>query len=275
MTTESPTDNASGNASKCAPPEASPVLRFLAVLGFLTRLAPGRVLSEADMRRSMFHMPLCGLALGLAVAAPTTALLWAGPLTGKPLVLAWLAVLLSAWFTRGLHLDGLADICDGAAAHVNPERFWSILKDSRVGTFGAAAVALFFLGQATLLGEALRGQPPLWAGCTVAWAILFGRMCGVLFGAAHRGLLRPGLGGLFLAGANPTAVLWALALTLGPGLWLWPAATLAAVLCAGLLCLPLSRLGRAVGGINGDFLGASILLGETAAALAMALFPLA
>ena len=271
MSTESPTDNTSGSCQA----KASPLLRFLAVLGFLTRLAPARLLTEADMRRSMFHLPLCGLTLGLAVAAPTTALLWAGPLTGKPMVLAWLAVLLSAWFTRGLHLDGLADICDGAAAHVNSERFWNILKDSRVGTFGAAAVALFFLGQAVLLGEALRGQSPLLAGCTLAWAILFGRMCGVLFGAAHRGLIRPGLGGLFLAGAGPTAVLWALALSLGPGLWLWPAATLAAILCAGLLCLPLSRLGRAVGGINGDFLGASILLGETAAALALALFPLA
>lgn len=251
----------------------SPLGRFLGVLGFLTRLYPGRMIPEADMRRSMFHMPLCGLALGLAVAAPLTALHWAGPLAGKPLVQAWLAVTLSAWLTRGLHLDGLSDICDGAAAHVNPERFWTIVKDSRVGTFGAAGVCLYLLGQVALLSSALQGRDAVTAALAMAWVIFFGRVCGVLFGFAHRRLIRPGLGGLFLAGATQGCAAWAAALALGLG-WacVGPVATLASLLGALMFGYPLSRLAQAVGGVNGDFLGAAILLGETAAALSLALF---
>jgi len=233
------------------------------------------------MRRSLFHMPLCGLTLGLAIAAPLSGLHWAGPLAGKPLAYAWLAVTLSAWLTRGLHLDGLSDICDGAAAHVNPERFWTIVKDSRVGTFGAAGVCLYVLGQVALLSEALRGREPLTAALAIIWVVCFGRVCGVLFGFAHRRLIRPGLGGLFLAGATPLCAAWAIAVALGVALVLnFQCATpYSGLLAAGascittlLLLIPLSRLGQAVGGINGDFLGAAILLGETAAALSLALF---
>jgi adenosylcobinamide-GDP ribazoletransferase len=237
----------------------------------LTRLAPARIMPEADMRRSMFHLPLCGLVLGLAVGLLLVLLRFWGLGQSSPLALGWLAALGLAWGTRGLHLDGLSDICDGAAAHVDPERFWAITKDSRVGTFGAAAVALFLLGQVALLSESLRAADlPRMLGI-LAWVPTFGRACGVLFGCAHRGLIRPGLGGLFLAGATPGAAAWALCLAVGGGLWLGPVATGLAVAGALLLLAPLSRLGRSVGGVNGDFLGASILLGETAAALALAL----
>lgn len=252
-------------------PGNGPAARLLATLGFLTRLAPARVLPEADMRRAMFHLPVCGLLLGLAVAAPLAGLHALGLAQGKALLLAFLATLLFAWLTRGLHLDGLADICDGAASHVDPERFWTILKDSRSGAFGVAAMALFLMGQVVLLAEALRGADTLRLILVLAWVPLFGRGCGVLFGYAHRALTRPGLGGLFLSGATVPAVLWAALLALALGLVLDPLASALAALCAGLLLLPLSRLGRSVGGVNGDFLGAAILLGETAAALALAL----
>ncbi len=262
-------------ADACAPAagavKTGPLGRFLATLGFLTRLAPARVLPEGDMRRAMFHLPLCGLVLGLAVGAPLCALHWLGLLQGKALATAFLATLGYAWLTRGLHLDGLSDICDGAASHVQPERFWTILKDSRAGAFGAAAMALFLIGQVALLAEALRGADAARLALVLAWVPLFGRGCGVLFGYAHRTLTRPGLGGLFLSGATVPALLWAAALALALGLALDPLASALAAGWAALFLLPLSRLGRRVGGVNGDFLGAAILLGETAAALALAL----
>ena len=237
--------------------------RFLATLGFLSRLAPARVMPEADMRRAMFHLPLCGLVIGAVTAAPA----FFGLFAGQPLVQAWVAVLFSAYLTRGLHLDGLSDVLDGAAAHVNPERFWTIVKDSRCGTFGVAAVALFLLGQTVLFSEILRTRPA-W---TLIWVFVFGRACGVVFGWLTRRLARPGLGGLFLSGASPAAVLWALALALGPMVWFAPLATGCAVLAALVLLTPLYRLCRAVGGVNGDFLGAAILLGELSAAAGLAL----
>ena len=277
--------------------------RFLATLGFLSRLAPARVLCEADMRRSMFHLPLCGLVIGLCACAPVLA----GLLQGMPLAQAWLIVMLSAWMTRGLHLDGLADVMDGAGQHLNPERFWVIIKDSRSGTFGVAALVLALLGQTVLFAEILRARPD-WGAFALPWVFVFGRACAVGFGRAHRAIIRPGLGGLFLAGATVPAVAWAFGLTLflavllaalpahvptlaagfppalasGAGLAASPAllpapwAVLGFPVLAALAALwPLHRLARAVGGINGDFLGAAIVLGETAAAagLALALCP--
>ncbi len=237
--------------------------RFLATLGFLSRLAPARVLPEDSLRRAMFHLPLSGLVIGAVIAAPAALGLFAG----RPLIQAWLAVLLLAWVTRGLHLDGLSDVADGAAAHVEPERFWAIVKDSRCGAFGVAALVLALGGQGVLLSEMLRAGD-WWA---VIWAVVFGRACAVVFGWTTRGYARPGLGGLFLAGANAPAALWALAAALAPALWLRPFAALWAVAAALILLTPLRRLVSAVGGVNGDFLGAAIILGEISAGLGYAL----
>jgi len=240
-----------------------PVRRFLATLGFLSRLTRGRLMDEADMRRSMFHLPLCGLVIGAFACAPALAGLFAGRFQAQ----AFLCVALSVWLTRGLHLDGLSDVLDGSAAHVNPERFWAIVKDSRCGAFGVAGVALLLIGQTTFFAEVLR-DGPAWA---LVWVFVFGRACGVIFGWVGKPLVRPGLGGLFLAGADAWAVAWALALGLGPALWLWPWAASCAALCALVLLTPLYRLAKAVAGLNGDFLGAAILLGESAAALGLVL----
>jgi len=237
--------------------------RFLATLGFLSRLAPARVLPEGDLRRMMFHLPLCGLAIGAVIAAPAAL----GLFSGRPQVQAWLAVAGLAWVTRGLHLDGLADVADGAAAHVEPERFWTIIKDSRSGAFGVAALVLALGGQGVLFAEMLRtGQ--WWA---VVWAVAFGRACAVVFGLSARAYVRPGLGGLFLAGATLPAAAWAVAAALAPALWLRPLAAAYALAAALVLLTPLRRLVTAVGGVNGDFLGAAITLGEISAGLGFAL----
>lgn len=240
-----------------------PFRRYFATLAFLTRLAPPRIMPEGDMRRSMFHLPLCGLALGLVVAAPA----WAGLFEGRPALQGWLCLALALWLTRGLHLDGLCDILDAAAAHVEPERFWMIVKDSRCGTFAVGGAVIALGGQGLLYAEVLRSQP---AWC-LAWVFVAGRSCAVIFGWRHRDLVRPGLGGLFLSGADWRAACWALAAALGPALWLRPLAAAWALGGALVLLIPLSRLARAVGGVNGDFLGAAIMLGETAAAAGLVL----
>jgi adenosylcobinamide-GDP ribazoletransferase len=248
--------------------------RFLTTLGFLSRLAPARVMDEADLRKCMFHLPLCGLVIGTAACAPALAGLFAG----SPLVQAWLCVLLSAWLTRGLHLDGLADVMDGAGQHLNPERFWAIIKDSRSGTFGVAALVLALLGQTALIAEILRARPDGGA-LALPWVFVFGRACAVVFGRVHRRLIRPGLGGLFLSGATLPAVAWAVCFACGlptvlalalPAAEIVPALGFA-VLASLAALLPLHRLGKAVGGVNGDFLGAAIMLGETAALAGLAL----
>lgn len=237
--------------------------RFLATLGFLSRLAPARVLPEDDLKRAMFHLPLCGLVIGAFAAAPAAL----GLLTGRPLLQAWLTVGLLGWLTRGLHLDGLSDVADAAASHVEPERFWTIIKDSRCGAFGVAALVLALSGQILLFSEMLR-TGAWWA---VIWAAVFGRACAVIFGLTARSHARPGLGGLFLAGAKLPAAAWAIVAACAPALWLRPFAALWAVAAALVLLTPLRRLVSAAQGVNGDFLGAAITLGEIAAGLGYAL----
>jgi len=255
--------------------------RLLFTLGFLSRLAPARVVPDADLRRSMFHLPLCGLVIGLVVGlvvglaavapAGLAAFTKQGLLADRPQVQAWLAVALLAWVTRGLHLDGLADVADAAAAHVQPERFWTIIKDSRCGTFGVAALVLALGGQGVLFAEMLRSGPWWASALALAWTLVFGRSCAVVFGLSARAHVRPGLGGLFLSGATWPAAVWAVALALGPLLWFKPLAALYAVALALVALAPLRRLVSAVDGVNGDFLGAAITLGELCAALGFVL----
>ena len=65
-----------------------------------------------------------------------------------PLTAALLVVLLLL-LTRGLHIDGLMDVCDGLFGGTTPERRMEIMRDSRVGAFavaGAAGVLLLKYG---------------------------------------------------------------------------------------------------------------------------------
>ncbi|MGE4551705.1 MAG: adenosylcobinamide-GDP ribazoletransferase, partial [Desulfovibrionaceae bacterium] len=181
---------------------------------------------------------------------------------------AWLLVAGLAWLTRGLHLDGLADVLDGSAAHAEPERFWRIVKDSHIGAFGVIGMVLALLGQATLLtdclGRHLYGALP--------FALAAGRCAAVVLACLRRSLARPGLGGLFLAQATPGRTILVSAATLAAGLLLTsPAATALAALLAAAPLAALARLATRVQGCNGDFLGAAITTAELTTLLAITL----
>ncbi len=118
-------------------------------LSFLTCLPidPG-VVATADMRRAAAFFPFAGLVLGVIVACFG----WVGLLLGVPdLVLAVMVTGLLAWLTRGLHLDGVADLADGFGGSLEPSRRLEIMKDSATGSFGVAAlIVLLFLKTAAL-----------------------------------------------------------------------------------------------------------------------------
>ena len=94
-----------------------------------------------DSGRAAGWYPLVGLIIGLLVAAVWTVSSWVFP----PLVCAGLT--LAAWIllTGGLHLDGLADCCDGLFHASNPERRLQIMKDPHLGAFGAMGLVLTLL----------------------------------------------------------------------------------------------------------------------------------
>jgi len=239
-------------------------MRFFDTLGFLTRLAPARVIPEAEMGRCIGWMPAVGLTLGVAVAL----LPWLGLFAKAPWIQAWGMVALSVYLTRGFHYDGLADISDAVTTHGDPERFWQVVKDSRSGAFGILGLVLALGGQATLLHEmAVRH-----AFGAVVWTFVLGRAASVALAYGVHHLARPGLGKLYMDGATLHVALVAGAFALVSGFFLaGPLATLAGMALAGLALVPLYRLAEHVRGANGDFLGCAVILGELAAGLGFAL----
>ncbi|SKA97133.1 cobalamin-5'-phosphate synthase [Paucidesulfovibrio gracilis DSM 16080] len=243
----------------------NPIKQLLTALGFLTRLAPAKLVDHTAISSCMRWLPAVGLVLGLAVVAPFW---WLGLFEGRPLVQAWVAVCLNLYLTRGLHLDGLSDVADGCASHTETERFWSIVKDSRIGAFGAVSMILALGGQVVLFSELLRAD--LFGG--MVWCFVAGRGAAVVLGFVVRSLARPGLGQRFMDGAGPASMLFAVLFTLAAGLLLTSA--LGVVLAVGVVfvaLIPLYYLVYTVEGVNGDFLGACIVIGEVAAALGLLL----
>jgi adenosylcobinamide-GDP ribazoletransferase len=114
---------------------------FKVALGFLTIIRPNLdpYPSIPEIARSAWTFPLVGAAIGiiLALCHAVFSLWFAAPVVALLVLAAWIIA------TGGLHLDGWSDCWDALACAVTPERRNQIMKDSRIGTFGA--LALFVL----------------------------------------------------------------------------------------------------------------------------------
>lgn len=227
------------------------VRNYLAALGFLTRLGP--VARDPDMASCVPYFPAVGATLGLVLALP----LALGLFGAHPLAGAWFYAVANLALTRGLHLDGFADVADAWGSLASGERFFTIMKDSRVGAFGGMALVVAVTGQ-ICLGAALLGDGRV---LLLAVAPAMGRAGAVVLMCVCRDLARTGgLGSLFLPGANGRNT----AVAVGFGLFFslllaGPAATVWGSLLGAVVLVPLARLARRNGGINGDFLGAAIV----------------
>ena len=135
------------------------IRHYLLAVQFFTRIpVTGRLAawvgySPQMLRASAAHFPGVGVLVGALVAGLTALLLvflpQASPLS--PLVAAVLGTVFSVMLTGAFHEDGLADIADGLGGSQNRERALEIMKDSRVGAFGAIAVVLVLFAKVSLL----------------------------------------------------------------------------------------------------------------------------
>lgn len=134
------------------------VREFLTAVQFFTRIPiTGRLaewvgFSPELLRASAGHFPGVGLVVGVAAAtayALVNALLPETHVT--PLVAAVLSTVLTVLMTGGFHEDGLADVADGLGGSYDRTRALDIMKDSRVGAFGAMALVLALLAKVALL----------------------------------------------------------------------------------------------------------------------------
>lgn len=210
---------------------------------------------------AMVLAPAVGLVLGLVAALP---LLLDGGLNGGPdggLLGAALAVGVLAVLTRGLHLDGLADLADGLGSGKPAAQAHDIMKKSDIGPFGVVALVCTLLIQVAAAAQA--GPVALVVACVtgrlaLTWA------CRSTVPAA-----RPdGLGALVAGTVRPAAAWTATGLVLVLAVWmglLFDMLALVVAVLAGLgaALLLLGHARRRLGGVTGDVLGALV---ETATA---------
>lgn len=118
-------------------------MSFLAAIQFLTSIPiPGkRELSPEMLGRATAYFPVVGLIIGLILAALNWLLLYILPAAVVNALLIVVLVIL----TGAMHLDGLADTCDGIAGHKTTGERWKVMRDSRTGAFGVVGIAVVLL----------------------------------------------------------------------------------------------------------------------------------
>jgi adenosylcobinamide-GDP ribazoletransferase len=236
---------------------------------FFTRIPVGGFpYRKRDFVWASAYAPLVGLVLGGLLGGLFQLLLPLGGLAAAALTLG-----VSLLLTGAFHEDGLADTSDALGGGYTPEKVLSILKDSRIGSFGGAALTISILSRAALLAQL--GAAGAWALPLAYCAARVGpiwQMASLPYvtqeGAAKsRELSR---GGFVQAGV---ATAW---LVLA-GIVAWRSGfaspgKLAALAFAIALIASASawRYVKRVGGITGDFLGATEQLGEMAALAVLA-----
>ena len=136
------------------------IRHYLLALQFFTRIpVAGRLaewvgFSPQMLRASAAHFPGVGWLVGLLVAALSGGLLLALPGGGfSPLIVAAVGTAFGILLTGAFHEDGLADVADGLGGSLQRERALEIMKDSRVGAFGAIAIVMALLVKVALVAQ--------------------------------------------------------------------------------------------------------------------------
>ena len=214
-------------------------------------------------------------AIGVAVGAVAAAVFWAASMVFPPVVAVILSLIATALLTGALHEDGLADTLDGLGGGHTRERALEIMKDPRIGAFGAlglmlllalkiatlSALPLTWVVMALIAGHALSR----WCAVLLIWRLPYARADSstrarpVVEGVGRADIVVAtvfGLAPLAVFGLAPLAGYGATAL-LG---------ALAAVLVTALLG---AWYTRRLGGYTGDTLGATQQITEVVFYLAM------
>jgi adenosylcobinamide-GDP ribazoletransferase len=118
-------------------------LSFLAGLQFLTSIpiTLKRELTPAQLGRATAWFPAVGLIIGGILALLNWLLLFVLPSS----VVSALLIAALVLVTGAIHLDGLADTCDGLAGRRPVEERWQVMRDSRTGAFGVVGIVLLLL----------------------------------------------------------------------------------------------------------------------------------
>lgn len=228
---------------------------LLGALRFLTRISiPG---TDVPYHRSVRWLPVAGAVIGLSVGG--LAWLLAGVL--PPSLAAALAVVTGVMITGAFHEDGLGDVADAFGGGWTLERRMEILKDSRQGTYGVAAIACSILIRvlaAQAIAVVADGRAALLVGFVAAHALGRSAAVGLLGTVRPATLASHGLGVEAGVALSPTSALLAAgggvaATAVVAGWWTVPLVATAVLGAAVVAALAV----RKIGGLVGDVLGAA------------------
>ena len=266
-----PFEEVAGSRDAHAPASWPAVVRGLrAAFALGTRLPVGGFpYRREDWAWALAHLPLVGFVLGSALALAFRALLPLGRLSAAILTLA-----VSLVATGALHEDGLADTSDALGGATTRDQVLVILKDSRIGTYGAAALLVSIGARAALLAElgpaAWWALPLSFAGARIGpvWLVYALPYVTDPDRAKNRDVVSAGLVHAL------SATIWFLVFAIAAAR-VGDSAGVVRLLVLGVSLATVTVLSgyqyrRRAGGVTGDFLGATEQIGEIAALAVLA-----
>jgi adenosylcobinamide-GDP ribazoletransferase len=146
---------------------------FLVAVQFLTRLpVPQLDGFQPDwLARSARYFPLVGVLVGLI----SIGMWWLASLVFPPIVAVGSMIAASLLLTGAFHEDGFADVCDGFGGGRTRDAVLSIMKDSRIGAYGAIGIGMMLALKWAVLISLPRSALPL----TVVSAHMVSRWCAI------------------------------------------------------------------------------------------------
>ena len=231
---------------------------FVLVWSLITRIRiPEKFMpaeSSLPPADAIIFLPLAGGLFGLVSVLPARLIAFALHPQGA----AWLATAIYIALGWSLHLDGWGDVWDGIGSGKRGDSLRSVMKDARMGAFGVAGIVTAIGTRAALLGCI---DPGRWfAACVISCGVgRFGCMAAVYLGEYPwaEGMARD-----IVRNFGARDLVWAAAATclMFP---VWPAGWAVGMVlsCAGGAALAIWGK-KNMGGVNGDVIGASAVLGE-------------
>jgi len=232
-------------------------MKYLTIAFHLLTTLPVRAprnWGSGDSGRAASWYPFVGLVLGGLVAGVyfLSGSFFSPLVTGALSLTAWVAL------TGGLHLDGLADCCDGLLHASSPERRLEIMKDSRLGAFGGIGLMLVLI----LKVSALASLPSDRAIPVILLAASLGRWS--ILPAGFQPLASPGgMGADFASGLQRSSLVWGVLIPLGLAIYLGLQGIIALGLALLALFLLLRFVRARIGGVTGDVFGLVVEVTET------------
>lgn len=246
------------------------VRHYLLAVQYFTRIpVTGRLaewvgFSPAMLRASAAHFPGVGVLVGAAAAGVFLLVMGLLPaLPAAPWVAAVASTVFTVLLTGAFHEDGLADLADGLGGSAERQQALEIMKDSRIGTYGALAIGLALATKLGLLTLLTQLQPALAAAALFGGHVTSRLMPLIIImtlspvGDPERSKSKPLIGALGGAALLVALCWWAAAMAVLA--WQLPAAPWVAGMIGSLLGLAWMwrLLRRRLQGFTGDGLGAT------------------